>query len=99
MFGVKFDNSTMISSPRMGDLVNHVMGSLELLSGDNMQSPEAAINQDVEMLSIDDGNASAIKPQASMVTSVASNETQPMEDEGDERKKALRIAKTGNPLL
>ena len=83
----------------MGDLVNHVMGYLELLNSDHLQSPEAAIKHDVEMLSIDEKNAAAKNLQASAAAPDASGTVQSTEEDGEERKKALRIAKTGNSKI
>jgi len=94
MFGIKFHNSTLSASPKMVDLVNHVMGYLELLNSDHLQSPEATIKHDVEMLSIDEKSATAKKLQASTAAPDSAGMVQSTEEEGEERKKALRIAKT-----
>ena len=96
MFGIKFHNSTLSASPKMVDLVNHVMGYLELLNSDHLQSPEVTIKHDVEMLSIDEKSATAKKLQASTAAPDSAGTVQSTEKEGEERKKALRIAKTGN---
>ena len=100
MFDVQFGNSTLTASPKMNDLVDHVTAYLELLNGNHIQGPEATINQDVEMLTISDTNATAAKLQDSAATSAAaSSEPQPKDGgDDDERKRALRIAKTGNPI-
>lgn len=96
MFGVEFNNSMLTASAKMDDLVNYVMSYLELLNGDQLQNSEAAVNQDVKVLSTNDTSATTRKLQASAVVCDAPMESQSKEEVGDERKKALRIAKTGN---
>ena len=101
MFDVKFGKSTPTKSPRLSDLVEHVIGSLELLNGDDPQGTQTLINQDVEMLSISDGkvpNMNQSSSEASAVVAKNQIDKSPGQVEsGDEdgRKRALRVAKTG----
>ena len=86
-------------SPRLSDLVEHVIGSLELLNGDSSQGAEAVINQDVEMLSIKDGKVANVN-QSPAGASDAENQVektpqQAESEDEDGRKRALRVAKTG----
>ena len=98
MFDVKFGNSTITASPKMDDLVEHVMAYLELLNGDPLAVSETSINQDVEMLSISDKSASKKKAEDTTAGSALGNEPSPSDEDDDDRKKALRIAKTGKAL-
>ena len=101
MFDVKFGKSTPTKSPRLSDLIEHVIGSLELLNGDDPQGTQTVINQDVEMLSINDGTATNMNQSYSQATAaVAKNQIDKSScqaESGDEdgRKRALRVAKTG----
>lgn len=100
MFDVKFGNNVFTASPKMDDLVDHVMAYLELLNDDQMQHSEAAaINQDVEMLSISDTSPVAKKRPATAVASPTESKPQTSDEDDDDRKKALRIAKTGEALF
>ena len=103
MFDVKCGNSSPTNSPKMGDLLEHVIGFLELLNNDDAQQLERAIDQDVELLSISNGSSVTTPNDSKSLASALPKGQTPANEpstgneagDDDDRKQALRVAKTG----
>ncbi len=88
MFDVSFGKSTPTTSPKVSDLTEKVIQDLEMLNG--IESHSTIATQDTEMLSDTD---SPQGPSAIIVTDV---EMTDVSADDESRKRALRLAKSGN---
>ena len=90
MFDVSFGKCTPTISPKVSDLVAKIIDDLEMLNGTEAQIVTAMATEDVEMeTTTADTSSSAHENTSSDVEMVDVNA------EEETRKRAVRIAKTG----